>query len=125
VAKPGEFRSNLHRGGKGDAVALAKRFASVAIRASKAMGLEVAGVDMLEARTGPKILEINSSPGLEGIERASGINVASAIVQHAERYATVHRRISKRALDQRIHEVIQDERRITVRPGPRAGKPAS
>lgn len=110
VAKPGEFRSNLHRGGKGDSVVLARQYRSVAIRATKAMGLEVAGVDMLEARGGPKILEINSSPGLEGIERASGIDVASALIQYAERYAVVHRRISKKALEARIHEVIQDER---------------
>src|SRR6185369_10144709 len=86
VAKPGEFRSNLHRGGKGDSVALERQYRSVAIRATKAMGLEVAGVDMLEGKNGPKILEINSSPGLEGIERASGKDVASAIIAHAERH---------------------------------------
>jgi len=110
VAKPGEFRSNLHRGGKGDAVDLSRAYRSVAIRATKAMGLEVAGVDMLEGKHGPKILEINSSPGLEGIERASGIDVAGAVIEHAERYAEAHRRISKKDLDQRIFEVIQDER---------------
>jgi ribosomal protein S6--L-glutamate ligase len=110
VAKPGEFRSNLHRGGKGDAVKLERTYRSVAIRATKAMGLEVAGVDMLEARSGPKILEINSSPGLEGIERASGVDVASALIQHAERYAELHRRVLKHSLDERIHGVIQDER---------------
>src|SRR6185369_14846405 len=110
VAKPGEFRSNLHRGGKGDAIDLARAYRSVAIRATKAMGLEVAGVDMLEGKHGPKILEINSSPGLEGIERASGIDVAGAVIEHAERYADSYRRISKRDLDQRIVGVIQDER---------------
>ena len=67
VAKPGEFRSNLHRGGKRrPGRRCRKRYRSVAIHATKAMGLEVAGVDMLEGKSGPKILEINSSPGLEG-----------------------------------------------------------
>src|SRR6185369_16994606 len=128
VAKPGEFRSNLHRGGKGNGLRLPRTYRSVAVRAAKAMGLEVAGVDMLESRTGPKILEINSSPGLEGIERASGVDVAGAIVQHAERYAAKHRRISKKALDRRLLEVIQDERMPLARtiPAPRrAGKAAS
>src|SRR5271168_1126971 len=110
VAKPGEFRSNLHRGGKGDKVAMQPSYRIAAIRAAKVMGLEVAGVDMLEGRGGPRILEINSSPGLEGIEKASGIDVAGAVVQHAERYAAAHRKISKKALDQRLLEVIQDER---------------
>jgi ribosomal protein S6--L-glutamate ligase len=121
VAKPGEFRSNLHRGGKGDRFALPKAYRSVATRAAKAMGLEVAGVDMLEGKTGPKILEINSSPGLEGIEKASGVDVAGAVIQHAERYAAEHRHISKRALNQRILEVIADERMplASIRP-PRA-----
>ncbi len=110
VAKPGEFRSNLHRGGKGDAVALQRKHRSVAIRATKVMGLEVAGVDMLEGKAGPKILEINSSPGLEGVERASGVDVAGAVIEHAERYAQTHKRITTRDLDQRINDVIEDER---------------
>jgi ribosomal protein S6--L-glutamate ligase len=110
VAKPGEFRSNLHRGGKGDAVKLPRAYRTVAIRSSEAMGLEVAGVDMLEGRSGPKILEINSSPGLEGIERASGIDVASALIAHAELYATAQRKLPRRAVDRRILDVIQDER---------------
>ncbi len=125
VAKPGEFRSNLHRGGKGGKVALTKSYKSVAIHAAKAMGLEVAGVDMLEGKNGPKILEINSSPGLEGIERASRVDVAGAIVQHAERYAAVHKNISKKALDQRIHEVIQDERMPLARTNPARGARAA
>jgi len=110
VAKPGEFRSNLHRGGKGDGMNLGAAYRSAAIKATKAMGLEVAGVDMLEGKGGPKILEINSSPGLEGIERASGIDVASSIVEYAERYGQKHRRFSKKALQERIHGVIRDER---------------
>ena len=84
-AKSGEFRSNLHRGGLGVRVRLDPRYAQAAVAAVKVMGLDVAGVDMLESREGPKILEINSSPGLEGIERTSGIDVAGAIIRYAER----------------------------------------
>jgi ribosomal protein S6--L-glutamate ligase len=117
-AKKGEFRSNLHRGGHGVAVTLDRRYRVAAIAATKVMGLEVAGVDMLEGRDGPKILEINSSPGLEGIERASGVDVAGAIIEHAERYAEKRKR--------RVHSgdvVIEDERRERrLRPkGPSSG----
>src|SRR5579872_1425517 len=100
-AKHGEFRSNLHRGGLGVGIALDLRYRKAAVAAARVMGLEVAGVDMLEGRDGPKILEINSSPGLEGIERASGIDVARAIVMHAERYAARRgrRRKGRAALD--------------------------
>jgi ribosomal protein S6--L-glutamate ligase len=116
-AKKGEFRSNLHRGGHGVSVSLDRRYRLAAIAATKVMGLEVAGVDMLEGRDGPKILEINSSPGLEGIERASGIDVAGAIIEHAERYAERRRR---RVTSGDV--VIEDERRERrLRPkGPRA-----
>ena len=93
-AKAGEFRSNLHRGGLGMRVRMDKRYVQAATAAVKVMGLEVAGVDMLEGRDGPKILEINSSPGLEGIERTSGVDVAGAIIAHAERF--VARARSKR-----------------------------
>jgi ribosomal protein S6--L-glutamate ligase len=85
-ARSGEFRSNLHRGGEGQKIKLDKRYVHAAVTAAKEMGLEVAGVDMLESRTGPKILEINSSPGLEGIERTSGVDVAGKIIEHAERF---------------------------------------
>ncbi|MDI1477378.1 RimK family alpha-L-glutamate ligase [Polyangium sp. y55x31] len=115
VAKPGEFRSNLHRGGKGDKVKLLPAYRNAAIRAVKVMGLEVAGVDMLESKKKPKILEINSSPGLEGVERASGIDVASAIIEHAEKYAATHGRISQREVDLRITNVIHDERMVPRR----------
>jgi len=85
-ARRGEFRSNLHRGGEPETIdALDPRYVRAAIDAARVMGLEVCGVDMLETRTGPKILEINSSPGLEGIERASGVDVATAIIRRAER----------------------------------------
>lgn len=110
TAKAGEFRSNLHRGGLGVAVTLDRRYRAAALEATRVMGLEVAGVDMLEGRNGPKILEINSSPGLEGIERATGIDVATAIVVHAEKYAERHRKVSKKDLDERIASAIEQER---------------
>ena len=111
VAKPGEFRSNLHRGAKGNPVKhLPRVYRSAAVRATKVMGLEIAGVDMLEGRDGPKILEINSSPGLEGIERATGVDVAGAIIGHAETYAQVHRFTTKRDVEVRLVNVIHDER---------------
>jgi ribosomal protein S6--L-glutamate ligase len=65
---------------------------------------------MLESRSGPKILEINSSPGLEGIERATGIDVATALIDHAEKYSREQRQMTKKDLDDRILRVIQDER---------------
>jgi ribosomal protein S6--L-glutamate ligase len=109
-AKSGEFRSNLHRGGLGVRVTLDKRYVQAAVAATKVMGLEIAGVDMLESRQGPKILEINSSPGLEGIERASGIDVAGAIVIHAERFLAKRK---ERRAKKRRDAVIDDERRRT------------
>jgi ribosomal protein S6--L-glutamate ligase len=107
-AKAGEFRSNLHRGGSSLKIDLDKRYATAAVAAAKVMGLEVAGVDMLESKSGPKILEINSSPGLEGIERATSVDVASAIIAHAERML-VRRANRKRRKD----EVVEGERRTT------------
>jgi ribosomal protein S6--L-glutamate ligase len=76
----------LHRGGAGVRLELPKSYIQTAITAVKVMGLEVAGVDMLEGKNGPKVLEINSSPGLEGIEKTSGIDVAGKIIEHAERF---------------------------------------
>jgi ribosomal protein S6--L-glutamate ligase len=83
TARAGEFRSNIHRGGVAEAVSLEREFAEVAVKAARVMGLEVAGVDMLEARTGPKIMEVNSSPGFEGLEAATGVDIATAYVSHA------------------------------------------
>jgi len=105
-AKAGEFRSNLHRGGAGHKVTLGKVYQRAAVAATKVMGLEVAGVDMLESNQGPKILEINSSPGLEGIERATGVDVADRILAHAERL--VERRRHRKG---RVDAVIDAERR--------------
>src|SRR5215470_1975236 len=125
TAKAGEFRSNLHRGGLGIKVKLDRRYSSAAVSATRAMGLEVAGVDMLEGSGGPKILEINSSPGLEGIERASGVDVATAIVQHAERIVTRHKGPRKRAVDARIMDAIELERMVAKVRLPRSSRTAA
>jgi ribosomal protein S6--L-glutamate ligase len=82
VAQGQEFRSNVHRGGKTENVVLDEQYAETAIRASQMMGLGVAGVDMLEGVDGPQVMEINSSPGLEGIETATEIDVAAAIIDY-------------------------------------------
>ena len=84
-AQPGEFRSNLHRGGSATLVKLTPAERATAVRAAKVMGLEVCGVDLLRSNHGPVVMEVNSSPGLEGIETASGKDVADAIIQHMEK----------------------------------------
>lgn len=81
---PGEFRSNLHRGGSAHVVELSASERSHAVRAAKAMGLNVAGVDLIQSDSGPMVLEVNSSPGLEGIEGASGIDIADLIIEYIE-----------------------------------------
>jgi ribosomal protein S6--L-glutamate ligase len=90
-AKRGEFRSNLHRGGEGRALELPPAYAEAAVRAARVIGLEVAGVDMLESRSGPKIMEVNSSPGFEGVERATKRDIAGAVVEHAVAYSAARR----------------------------------
>lgn len=84
VAAGDEFRSNVHRGGRTEIVELPPEYEATAIHAAQILGLRVAGVDLLEAEDGPKVMEVNSSPGLEGIEGATGIDVAGAIVEHVE-----------------------------------------
>lgn len=81
----GEFRSNLHRGGSATLIRLTPEERSTAVRAAKIMGLEVCGVDLLRSNHGPVVLEVNSSPGLEGIESASGKDVANTIMLHLEK----------------------------------------
>lgn len=83
--KEGEFRSNLHRGGTASVIELSDEEEIAAIKAAKAMGLGVAGVDMLQSARGPLILEVNSSPGLEGIEDATGKDIATSIIRYIER----------------------------------------
>lgn len=87
VAPAGEFRSNLHRGGTAEAVKLTPEERSTAIRAAKAMGLGVAGVDILRSNHGPVVMEVNSSPGLEGIEAATSVDVAGRIIEFIETHA--------------------------------------
>ncbi len=81
---PGEFRSNLHRGGHAEEIKLSANERATAVRAAKTMGLNVAGVDLLQSDVGPMVLEVNSSPGLEGIEAASGVDIAAAIIEFIE-----------------------------------------
>ena len=82
VAQGDEFRSNVHRGGVAEPVELDEHYQQTAVRAAQIMGLRVAGVDMLEGNDGPQIMEVNSSPGLEGIEGATGLDIAGAIVDY-------------------------------------------
>lgn len=81
-----DFRSNIHLGGTGEAIQLAPEYEKTAIRAAQILGLRMAGVDMLETHDGPQVLEVNSSPGLEGIENATGIDIASAIIEEIEKH---------------------------------------
>ncbi|MCL4134569.1 UNVERIFIED_CONTAM: hypothetical protein GTU68_035309 [Idotea baltica] len=83
-AAEGEFRSNLHQGGSAKVIKLNKEERAIARRAAKVLGLQVAGVDILQSESGPKVLEVNSSPGLEGIEKATGKDVAGMIIEHLE-----------------------------------------
>lgn len=86
-AKEGEFRSNIHRGGTAEKIKLTPEERSTAVRSAKSMGLNVAGVDMLRSNHGPVVMEVNSSPGLEGIEEATGVDVAAKVVEFIEKNA--------------------------------------
>jgi ribosomal protein S6--L-glutamate ligase len=86
VAQGDEFRSNVHRGGSVESVELDEKYAETAVCAAQIMGLQVAGVDMLEGKNGPQVMEVNSSPGLEGIERATGKDIAGAIIEYCAAY---------------------------------------
>ncbi|MDH3817418.1 MAG: 30S ribosomal protein S6--L-glutamate ligase [Myxococcales bacterium] len=83
----GEFRSNLHRGGTASSIKLTPEERSIAVRSAKTLGLNVAGVDLLRSNHGPVVMEVNSSPGLEGIEAASGKDIATAIIEFIEKDA--------------------------------------
>ncbi|MEI6488422.1 MAG: 30S ribosomal protein S6--L-glutamate ligase [Bacteroidota bacterium] len=82
---PGEFRSNLHRGGNATVLELTKEERETAIKSAKKLGLAIAGVDMLQSSRGPLVMEVNSSPGLEGIEGATGVDIAGKIIEYVER----------------------------------------
>ncbi len=103
TAKGDEFRSNVHRGGSTEAVDLDPQYQKTAVRAAQIMGLRVAGVDMLEGKDGPLVLEVNSSPGLEGIEGATSLDIAGAIIED------IHEQVAFPDIDVR--------QRLTVSPG--------
>lgn len=84
-AKDGEFRSNLHRGGSATVIKLSPEEKLTAIKSAKKLGLGIAGVDMLQSERGPLVMEVNSSPGLEGIEHATGVDIAGKIIEYVER----------------------------------------
>lgn len=86
---PGEFRSNLHRGGSAEQIKLTPEERSIAVRAAKTMGLNIAGVDVLRSNHGPVVMELNSSPGLGGIEKATGKDVAGKIIEFLEKEGTL------------------------------------
>ena len=86
-AKEGEFRSNLHRGGSAEVVKITPEERSTAVRAARIMGLNVAGVDLLRSNHGPVVMEVNSSPGLEGVEKATGKDIGDQIIAYIEKHA--------------------------------------
>jgi ribosomal protein S6--L-glutamate ligase len=88
TGKIGDFRSNLHRGGKAEVADLTPEERATAIRSAEILGLNVCGVDMLRAKRGPVVIEVNSSPGIEGIEAATGADIAGAMIRFLERRAT-------------------------------------
>jgi ribosomal protein S6--L-glutamate ligase len=97
-AVPGEFRSNLHRGASARKFRLQAEYRKTALAAARVLGLRVAGVDMIESAEGPMVMEVNSSPGLEGIQKATGADVATAVIEHIERElrAASHRQATHR-----------------------------
>jgi len=94
-ASVGEFRSNVHRGGTGTVVELPDSYRDAALEAMRVMDLQLGGVDMLESERGPKVVEINSSPGFEGLERWTGVDIASAIIEYAVSFARSPKRRKK------------------------------
>jgi ribosomal protein S6--L-glutamate ligase len=91
-AAAGEFRSNLHRGGEASKIKLSAAERATALHAARVMGLEIAGVDLLRSNKGPLVLEVNSSPGLEGIEGTTGVDVAARIIAHVAAQAALRAR---------------------------------
>lgn len=101
-AVPGEFRANIHRGATAQAATLSAEERRIAVQAASALGLGVAGVDMLRSKRGPLILEVNASPGLEGIEASTGVDVAGAIIQYLEAEARAPLQVPARRRSQRV-----------------------
>lgn len=126
-----EFRSNVHRGGKTEVVELPEEYERAAVRAAQVLGLRVAGVDLLESDEGPQVMEVNSSPGLEGIETATGKNVARMVIEHtadqakflevdvkqeptAAEYGLVELPVGQMLKGQRIRETVLFEQHVLV-----------
>ncbi|MDP4918087.1 MAG: 30S ribosomal protein S6--L-glutamate ligase, partial [Haliea sp.] len=84
-AVKGEYRSNLHRGGTAEVIKLRPDERRLAVKAARVMGLDLAGVDILRSNHGSLVIEVNSSPGLEGIEKATGIDIANKIIEYIEK----------------------------------------
>jgi ribosomal protein S6--L-glutamate ligase len=99
-AVAGEFRSNIHRGGSARKLRLPAEYRRTALAAARVLGLRIAGVDMIESTEGPMVMEVNSSPGLEGIQKAAGVDVADAIIEFIEREAVPVIRPSSRGADE-------------------------
>jgi ribosomal protein S6--L-glutamate ligase len=98
-ASPGEFRSNLHRGGSSEAIKISPVEREIAVKAAKELRLNFAGVDIISSNSGPKVLEINSSPGLEGIEGSTKKNLAGQVIEYIEKnFEEGHRKIHKATL---------------------------
>jgi ribosomal protein S6--L-glutamate ligase len=95
-ALAGEFRSNIHRGGSAKKIRLTAEYRRTALAAARILGLRFAGVDMIDSTEGPMVMEVNSSPGLEGIQKATGVDVADAVIEHLEREAVPGTRDSRR-----------------------------
>lgn len=109
-ASADEFRSNLHRGGSGEKITLTSEERSVAVRAARAIGLRVAGVDLIQTQSGPKVIEVNSSPGLQGVEGVTDIDVADKIITFIERH--IHIKPS-----QRSREALRNREHLPQSPG--------
>lgn len=103
--KEGDFRSNLHRGGTAEAIKISAEERRTALRSAKTMGLNVCGVDMLRSNNGPVVMEVNSSPGLEGVEKATGIDVAAKIIEFIEKNAKEGRTGTKSRKTRRVKKI--------------------
>lgn len=105
-ARPGDFRSNLHRGGSAEAVQPGIEECALAVRATALLGLEVAGVDLLLSRRGPLVLEVNASPGLEGIEGVSQIDIAGMMIEQLQRLAGQQRALQRQNESHHPAEIV-------------------
>ena len=110
-AREGEFRSNIHRGGKANLVKITPEERSTAVRSARIMGLSVAGVDILRSNHGPVVVEVNSTPGLEGIEKASGKDIAGLIIKFIEKSMTAKKKPKPK---KNIMSMVKNEHRASI-----------